>query len=709
MISTAIIASTLAPSLAGPATDYGLFNTGVDDQQKVLTEDTPDAHYEMIEPSQVVGAPFATTSAGGFPIPPWLDDNHLSTWITPAPDTNGPGDFDGAVSYAFRTTFDLSGVAFDDLAIDGQWSSDNAGLDILLNGQSLGYRNDAQFGGWSPFTLEAYFQEGLNTVDFLINNGANEENTFGPAGVRVEFDGNGKAPPPPPPPHPHAIPGLFATGVDDFGQALTDDNAPDPHYSIVLNPANDAEDAVTVPNDGYPIPPWFANDGNSRWISPADVIDANDANGEPGIYVYQTTFSMAGRDVNNAVIVASRGTDDGGPTVLLNGVEVPTSPSQGFGAKSWIAISSAAAKEAGTEFLPGDNTLSFVVENGGADVNPTGLRVDDVFGRAAPEGSTPIPGIYNTGVDDNQLPLGDFEADPHFQLTAAPDDTLEVVTVSDDDFPIPPWAENTASSRWIGPDLSEDADGPPGDYEFTLEFDMTDLDINSAVIMGLWSADNTGGEILLNGLATNNPQAGSFPVLSPFEISSERGDNFLPGINTLTFLVNNAGDADNPIGLRVEGLVAFTGGEIRGDFNGDGVLDTADIDDLTAQSAGGTDPPKYDLNSDGAVNVQDVNVWVGELFNSWIGDANLDGEFNSSDLVVVLSAGKYEVEEDAIWSSGDFNGDGRANSSDLVAALSDGGYEVGPRAGVAAVPEPTTLVLLVLGSATLLGRRRFAD
>ena len=168
--------------------------------------------------------------------------------------------------------------------------------------------------------------------------------------------------------------------------------------------------------------------------------------------------------------------------------------------------------------------------------------------------------------------------------------------------------------------------------------------------------------------------------------------------------MNNAGDADNPIGLRVEGLVAFTGGSLRGDFNGDGVLDAADIDDLTAQSALGNNPAKYDLNSDAVVDVDDVNVWVKDLFTSWIGDANLDGEFNSSDLVVCVVGGQIRSGQDAVWSSGDFNGDGRANSSDLVAALSDGGYELGPRASVAAVPEPSTITLLTLGC--LFGQRR---
>jgi hypothetical protein len=153
--------------------------------------------------------------------------------------------------------------------------------------------------------------------------------------------------------------------------------------------------------------------------------------------------------------------------------------------------------------------------------------------------------------------------------------------------------------------------------------------------------------------------------------------------------------------------VALVGaGPGPGDFNSSGALDAADLDDLTGQSAGGTNPAAYDLNADALVNSTDVQVWVKDLFNSWIGDANLDGQFNSSDLVAVLASGTYEANVDAVWSTGDFNGDGRANSGDLVAALADGGYEVGPRAAAAAVPEPAAIVLCTLGIGVLLARCR---
>ncbi len=153
-------------------------------------------------------------------------------------------------------------------------------------------------------------------------------------------------------------------------------------------------------------------------------------------------------------------------------------------------------------------------------------------------------------------------------------------------------------------------------------------------------------------------------------------------------------------------VVRLVGGGVTGDFNNDGMLNQPDIDDLTGQSASGQNPTNYDLNADTLVNEDDVGVWVKELFGSWIGDADLDHEFTSSDLVQVFASGTYDADIDAVWSTGDFNGDGRTDSADLVAAFTDGGYELGPPPAAVGIPEPATLTLLAVGASLLAFRRR---
>jgi hypothetical protein len=140
------------------------------------------------------------------------------------------------------------------------------------------------------------------------------------------------------------------------------------------------------------------------------------------------------------------------------------------------------------------------------------------------------------------------------------------------------------------------------------------------------------------------------------------------------------------------------------DVNGDGLCDGTDFDDLGDAIRRGDMDAKYDLNGDGQVNDFDQTYWVKDLMRTWIGDANLNGEFNSSDLVDVLATGTYEQDVESGWASGDFNSDRRTSSSDLVAALADGGYEAGPLGGQAAVPEPAAITLFIAGLLCL--RRR---
>ena len=147
---------------------------------------------------------------------------------------------------------------------------------------------------------------------------------------------------------------------------------------------------------------------------------------------------------------------------------------------------------------------------------------------------------------------------------------------------------------------------------------------------------------------------------------------------------------------------------VPGDFNADKELTVEDIDLLTAEIQ--NDEPRFWFDTDGdeIVDGDDRTHWVHELKNTYFGDANLDGEFNTGDLTLVFKASQYEddIPMNSTWSTGDWNGDGEFDTGDLVAAFKDGGFEKGPRAAVNAVPEPTSFVLLAIGWIGIAARRR---
>ena len=160
------------------------------------------------------------------------------------------------------------------------------------------------------------------------------------------------------------------------------------------------------------------------------------------------------------------------------------------------------------------------------------------------------------------------------------------------------------------------------------------------------------------------------------------------------------------IGTTFADVAPSPGTGLPGDYNNNGQLDAGDLDlqAIAIRDGGG---PEFDLNSDGAINFDDRKIWVNDLKNTWIGDVNLDLEFNSSDMVQVFVQGKYERQEDAKWEEGDWDGNLRFNSGDMVAAFVAGGYERGKKAAAtSAVPEPSTWALALLAALTGLAARR---
>ncbi|MCA9149585.1 MAG: hypothetical protein KDA92_09815 [Planctomycetales bacterium] len=144
------------------------------------------------------------------------------------------------------------------------------------------------------------------------------------------------------------------------------------------------------------------------------------------------------------------------------------------------------------------------------------------------------------------------------------------------------------------------------------------------------------------------------------------------------------------------------------DINRDGSCDVADIDALTLAIVEANTTSAMDLNADGNVDTLDRDYWVHDLMNLYYGDSNLDGVFDTSDLVLVLQAGQFEddVVGNATWATGDWSGDLEFSTSDLITAFQDGGFEQGPRSAVAAVPEPASITLALFAGMLLLNQRR---
>ncbi len=114
--------------------------------------------------------------------------------------------------------------------------------------------------------------------------------------------------------------------------------------------------------------------------------------------------------------------------------------------------------------------------------------------------------------------------------------------------------------------------------------------------------------------------------------------------------------------------------ETFGDFDANQKVDTRDLDLLCAAVQVGD--ATYDITDDEKTDIEDVRLLVLARWNSTFGDANLDGRFNSTDLVQIFQRGEYEdaVFKNSKWDSGDWNCDGDFTTGDLVLAFQAGGY-----------------------------------
>jgi hypothetical protein len=431
------------------------------------------------------------------------------------------------------------------------------------------------------------------------------------------------------------IPSLHNSGIDASGLPIAGGSL-DPAWTFATNPDGGAASVYV----GSAIPgAWLANDTTSKWIgSRANLTDGAIPLGD---YTYRATFDMTGRDTNSVIIIGRWASDNWGTPVRVNGVAVDVPPSFNF--NSWTTFTLASSN---ATFLPGLNTLDFVVNNAGN--GPGGLRLEFTLvsartlpgiapaiavppqGRTVAEGDTvqltvgatgtlplsyqwqkdnvdlagktdaaltltavttndsgnyrvtasnawgtatsasalvtvayrPLPGVFGTGLAADGTLLGDGAVDPHYALSTSPDanfpgpDALVITNV----WPIQAgvWVVNGPNSRWIAPssaqrqDLDPTQGNAPGQYIYQTEFDLTGYDLSRVGLVGSWAADNSGTDIMVNGVSTGITCPG-FAALTPFLITK----GLVAGLNTLDFVMLNDPNVNdpaspNPTGLRVD-------------------------------------------------------------------------------------------------------------------------------------------------------------
>jgi hypothetical protein len=178
IIAAALVLSALS---AQAANINGLTNTGIG------ASGSGDSHYKLSAASSdtgIAGTVPTITYDNLWPISPWMANDSTSKWITPTASQGQSFDAWSAGTYTYSLTFDLSGYKADTAAFNGRMAADNSVV-VLLNNQVIS--SAAGFSGWSSFATSSGFVGGVNKLDFVVTNWA--QNGGNPTGLRVEFTG----------------------------------------------------------------------------------------------------------------------------------------------------------------------------------------------------------------------------------------------------------------------------------------------------------------------------------------------------------------------------------------------------------------------------------------------------------------------------------------------------------------------------------------
>jgi hypothetical protein len=261
-------------------------------------------------------------------------------------------------------------------------------------------------------------------------------------------------------------------------------------------------------------------------------------------------FAAMGLVSFSVALVAGCGSSDSKQTERDNGGEGGDEPAAAGGGTSSPGNGGAGAHAMGAGGEGGvSGEATSTAGEGGLSGEATGTG-----GAAAGAGGAgmlvPVFQLFNTGVDDQGLPLAGGSIDPHYTLIESADPTF-----TGPDAIVPTsiaagyWLAQSETSQWIAPSTDQSYPNPSpcnaaGTYVYRTTFSLSAGEAETFSITGGWAADNAGSDVVLNDVSLGITAA-SYTPLSPFTIAS----GFIAGTNTLDFEILDSGC---PNGLRVE-------------------------------------------------------------------------------------------------------------------------------------------------------------
>ncbi len=379
------------------------------------------------------------------------------------------------------------------------------------------------------------------------------------------------------------------------------------------------------------------------------------------------TTNVAGNAYNVGVNIAS--TTNSGKVRFLSGLSDSAGALRDFGTVDIVNTGGAFQtvwfkSPIDLTYLDGvsDAVVRLEFEGGGFEV--------DSFEFAPATQTSFEPGrTIEAGFAETTIRLEEF--DHGGQGAAYFDDTAEIIDRQNDLFTI---RGNDASREFrTDEDVDANRDGLQGKVfdgewlEYTTNIQAGTYDIT---LHKFWGGSDNGVKLFVG----ESNSALEFDFIDEFDFVTGENNEFitLEGID----LSDYAG-ADRVIRIEIVGNwmglneIEFvsTSAATDGDFNGDGLLNCADINALTADIADDNNTATFDLNGDALVNGADLIQWLAiaatanGLGATYLpADFNLDGSVDASDFNI-WNSNKFTTT--SAWCSGDGNANGVVDASDF--------------------------------------------